>query len=94
MVGKSTWGPPLWRFIHSFALHKSKAETRRMLYGVIQLLPCDECRRHYIKYITEFPPSGDLFEWTVRLHNSVNRRLGKHVMTLTDAKYLYQNTRP
>lgn len=84
----------MWRYMHSFALHRSRSETLKMLYQVIGALPCDECRWHYIQYITERPPSGDLFAWTVQLHNSVNRRLGKPQMSLADAKRLYQNTRP
>lgn len=84
-----TWGPSLWRAIHFVALGYPSEPTGddvaaygdffRSLGGVI---PCGTCKDNYVRHLAELPPdpylaSGRLFEWTVAMHNVVNRETGK-----------------
>jgi len=54
------------------------------------------CRAFYAKYKAELPPdftSPDaFFAWGVRLHNSVNRKLGKPELTIEEALSIWRNT--
>jgi hypothetical protein len=63
------WGPAFWRCIHYMAIHKNK--------DVIDILPlhipCDDCKAEWI-----YPEvDEDLVDWSLRLHNKVNAKLGK-----------------
>ena len=50
----------------------------------VSKISCFECRKHYIQYIKEHPieickDSVEIFNWTVELHNDVNRRNNKKI---------------
>lgn len=53
--------------------------------------PCDECRPHFIKYVSDNPPENDesMLYWTVKFHNAVNKRLGKKEFTMDEALATY-----
>lgn len=56
-------------------------------------IPCGECRRHFDKFSAEHPPDftshRSYFEWTWELHESVNRKLEKHGITVDEAWSMY-----
>lgn len=56
---------------------------------------CD-CREGYQKILEEYPPdfstSEAFFAWSVALHNAVNAKLGKPVITLQEAYSIWRNT--
>ena len=84
-----TWGPSLWRAIHFVALGYPSEPTGSDVaaYGDFfrslgAVIPCDTCKNNYVRHLAELPPdpylaSGSLFEWTVAMHNVVNRETGK-----------------
>lgn len=96
----SLWGASLWRSLHAVAMgypeRPSAADTaayRRFYADLHAVLPCQTCADHYKAYVSNNPitdrdiASADaLFAWTVRLHNDVNARLGKPVMSLEEAR--------
>jgi hypothetical protein len=47
--------------------------------GYKEIIPCLSCREHFEQVLVDNPvPEADnLFEWSVDVHNIVNRRLGK-----------------
>ena len=83
------WGPSTWRAIHYVALGYPSAPSEDdvaaygAFFGSLQrVLPCESCANNYRRHLRELPiepylRSGRLFEWTVLLHNLVNRELGK-----------------
>jgi hypothetical protein len=83
------WGPKLWSFIHVTCLYSNNATARKVLYGVLNVLPCDQCQTHYRMYLSSVPPSGDLFKWSVDCHNWINIRLGKPVFSYDQALRKY-----
>lgn len=59
-------------------------------------LPCPACRQHYLDYIGQHPAPtsmngpvvkrrNDLVQWGIDLHNAVNQRTAKPVLTDADA---------
>jgi hypothetical protein len=38
------------------------------------------------------PRNGGLFTWTVQLHNSVNEKLGKPIVSVQEAENIWFNT--
>jgi len=81
----------VWAVIHGSALRYVKGVSGEMQYerfytSLAHTLECPVCIGHYIKFIHKHPPDfSDLFGWTVKLHNSVNERIGKPILTREEA---------
>jgi hypothetical protein len=98
------WGKPFWTTIHIAALGYQDNPTlvQRKNYQDFYLnlgnvLPCKKCSLNYKRHLEELPifayldSNKRLFEWTVILHNIVNRELGKQQWNLEYA-YTYYTT--
>jgi len=91
------WGKFGWGFIHNVALgypnndiSYMEKEQYRIFFTVIgDVLPCEDCRKHYKEMIKDNPPvlvdRNSIFKWTVDIHNKVNTRLNKKIITLPEA---------
>ena len=101
MSGTESWGPAAWKFLHSvtfnYSDHPSLNEQRNMeqfFYSLKNLLPCDECKNHFENEIRLHPPDTrskeTISSWLVDIHNRINRRLGKQIITYDKAKQLYE----
>lgn len=69
---------------------------------------CQVCCKHMNMYISTYPPEAcigrritvmgvsipKLFEWTVSIHNNVNRNKGKRIVTLEEAYERYRKRGP
>ena len=98
----STWGPGAWKLIHLTAAgfpmqptHQDRESFKMFLNVLGNHLPCPGCRHHFKTMLNDMPLTVDvlanrfsLFEYTVRMHNEVNKRLNKKVDT--DAKKWFQ----
>jgi len=64
------YGPAYWRFIHYFALNNVGFD---LMCQLDQYISCDTCKPSY------YPPNvnENLVNWSLNLHNSVNKKLGK-----------------
>ena len=93
------WGPGTWTMIHVVAANNPCQPTREdrdkalaFIHSLGAVLPCGSCRAHFAKLIGEsFPLTPGVlknrfsfFTWSVRVHNAVNRRLGKRVYSNPD----------
>jgi hypothetical protein len=72
-------GPKLWETLHRRALAptiKPAVESAFLTKSFPAMLPCGECRKHYLEWISQHPPEffsrTAYFLWTVDLHNHVN----------------------
>ena len=101
---KREWGPRAWHWLHNMAITYSdnpsladKQMAYRRIHKFIEGLPCEECRRHSIQYISAVPPdytdSHTLQIWVWTFHNSVNKRLGHPIFTLEEYKHMYLSER-
>ena len=90
------WGREAWHFIHLVALtyppqpsEEDKKEYLQFFESLQNVLPCEVCAIHYREKIKVNPPKltnqKDLFEWTVDIHNSVNKDNGKKTLTYEQA---------
>lgn len=103
-IDPTIFGPGTWTVSHVLSLvcdENSRKQDYKFFalyaYRMIHALPCGECRKHAVIYLDKNPiPSskiqGSLFEWTVTFHNTVNKRLKKSIMSLAEARDLYENT--
>lgn len=90
------WGPKKWNELHLVGLDASmniisKHTFLEHTFNLINEIPCEECRNHYKEILKRIPPTSmDPFEWTVVVHNEVNRRLGKQLWDTKNALNLYK----
>lgn len=101
--GKSWWGPAIWTSIHviaaSFPDYEDKVRFKHFkafMFSLTRILPCNECRRHLRQNLEVVEPIDNygqnrrrLFLWTWKLHNHVNKMLGKSEMPLATALNIY-----
>lgn len=75
---KRVWGPPMWDSLHSAA--KAGLLTPDWIADFTRRVPCGECRLHWMKLLQQIPPRyDDQYQWSVDVHNEVNKRIGKPV---------------
>ena len=94
MPPPSVWGPPLWKVLHGIgymtakglpSLHKdSERECIWLVTHMEYIIPCRECIAHFFAYKQKnhIPKVyTNIGEWLCGLHNSVNEKLGKEVVS-------------
>lgn len=99
----SVWGPFFWHTIHIVAIGYPKNPTyidkkcaKEFYESLSYLIPCSVCRTHYKEHITSNPLTPfldsrtDLIKWTVDIHNSVNKMLGKPEWTMEEVMSYYE----
>lgn len=94
------WGPAGWKFLHTITFAYPDQPTLQQqrsatdLFTSLQdMLPCPACQGHYQEFLKQNPipvsNAVDLQKWLVNLHNSVNQRLQKPLVTYEQAKQMY-----
>lgn len=104
-IAPHVWGPHAWKFMHAVALTypdapsaEEKQAAQQFFSSLQYLLPCESCKLNYVKELKMFPlqpaleSKQKLNEWLTALHNSVNKRLNKTVMTPEQVlQYVFDN---
>lgn len=100
----SRWGPAYWTAFHisAFDLDATKegdrlASLRALLVHFPSILPCSVCSQHLREVYASHPvprpdPSGSgsiVARWSVRVHNAVNARLNRPILSFEEAVALY-----
>ena len=82
-----SFGPYFWGAFHLACLAAADKEALKTFIETYQMiLPCFWCRLHFSQVLAENPiPDIDQFRWSVTVHNIVNEKLGKPVMTYEEA---------
>lgn len=101
-IPPTTWGPFFWHTMHLVALgypnkpsYAEKRAAKEFYESLTHLIPCPTCKLHYADNLKEIPVSPsldtkkDLFRWTVKMHNMVNKQLGKPEIQELDAIAFY-----
>lgn len=98
------WGYHYWMSLHItsyfYPIKASRIQRDRMVQRILSIpneLPCEECQYHSAAYIQKnFNRLPDicsgrdkLFAFFVDFHNQVNKRYGKKIYTVEEAKKLY-----
>ena len=86
------WGKEGWRFIHFVAVTyqpSKKDEYLKFFQNLPEILPCPVCGEHFKQNMANLPPRMEsnqtLFEWSVDMHNLVNKENGKKIYTYDQA---------
>lgn len=73
------WGPPAWKALHDAAAAGELNQTWLHKFTYTRV-PCGECRQHWLGLLQKFPLDvKNQYEWSVMIHNEVNKRLGKPI---------------
>lgn len=104
MTSPLHWGKHFWYTLHitSLAFPDEPTEEQKEVYRQFyqkfgKILPCKKCAVNYELHLSELPidaalrNSRSLFNWTVDLHNTVNRSLGKPLWPMDRAWEYYMN---
>ena len=97
----SVWGPFFWHTIHIIALGYPKNPTytdkkcvKEFYESLAFLLPCTICKKHYREHLANNPLTPfldsrkDILKWTIDIHNSVNKMLGRNTEDFHEAKVI------
>ena len=98
VTSTADWGPVTWAALHIYAAKKypenpteeqRQKTTTLMQVWVPELIPCGICAYHFNKHAQEIYPHTEsnlaLSKWLIGIHNEVNRRTGRPVLTLEEA---------
>lgn len=98
------WARPLWRIIHTIGIifdpEKNCSSVKEFFNTLSMYIPCPFCKEHYINFCRANPINNvihakstreEVFNWTVLLHNDVNRKLFKPFVDEKRAWKVYEN---
>ncbi len=95
-----SWKQYTWYLFHIFALgydDKYRDKYIDFFESMRTIIPCKECKKNYIYKMDK---DGDwkqnickekIFDWTVGLHNNVNKMQGKEIWTYDKARVYYEH---
>ena len=103
----SIWGPHLWFIMHliSFEYPIQPTEYDKRIYhdfytSLKDVIPCEDCRKHYRDHITKYPLTphldsrDNLVKWVIQVHNFVNTSIGKPTYTIQQVMEIYKDLKP
>ena len=101
------WGPFMWFILHIITfnypdkpLPNHKESYRDFFNSLKNVIPCEQCRKHYAVHIKQYPISPhldskkNLIEWLIYIHNMVNISLNKRTFTTEEVLTIYENLEP
>lgn len=99
--GPLCWGPLQWMSLHQMARGypqkpsaEKQAAVRAYVIALIDLLPCSICAVHWkaVAPTVNTESRNAFLRWTIDVHNKVNKRTGKPVLTYPEALDTILNT--
>ena len=97
-MNPKVWGPKLWFSLHTITLNYPKKPTykHKKIYNnffinLQYILPCSSCAVNYKKHLDKYPIKEnldcrkDLVLWLIKIHNEVNKQLGKPTIKASEA---------
>ena len=95
------WQRITWHLFHTISLNYNEKYNDQYIkfFNTFKvIIPCRICRNHYIQNINKENMqienninSDRIFNWTIDLHNSVNKMHRKKTWTYDNARNYYQN---
>ena len=93
------WGSNLWIFLHLLTFDYNpeiKQEHKIFLNNLSNILPCEDCKKEYKKYMTIkkinaiLKSKDDYIKGIWEFHNDVNKRLNKKQLTFNKFIEIYK----
>jgi len=106
----AAWGPILWQILHGFAERAGQGsafgagdearEWQKFIKATGEMLPCEECRDHFVKYtssnpltqFTEIPSSllkTKVKSWFWQIHTDIVTEYNKEVLPYEQLESVY-----
>lgn len=99
---KIVWTKTFWEFLHTMSLYplgfsSDISTVIEVIHSLHFMIPCSECKEHF----TDFKRTNNLhnyyeidnrlgiFRWTVDLHNYVNEKIGKPILSFDEALQIW-----
>ena len=89
-------GPRFWAELHLFSLRNKNCSDVNFIKNWFKnwadSIPWNgcPCQQHFEEYCKQFPPDfSDLWKWGIGVHNDVNLRNGRSVLSLAEAENLW-----
>lgn len=104
----STWGPPLWHFLHTMSFNypvnpslEDKNNYRNFILSLENILPCGACRKNFKTNLRQLPltisnmDNRETFSrYVYNLHELINRMLKKSSgLSYCDVRERYEHFR-
>jgi hypothetical protein len=103
-INPTVFGPYVWAAIHLICLgapthlnEHQKMSYKNFFTLLPNVLPCRSCGDHLHENLQNLPidnhlnTSDELFTWSVKLHNLVNKQLKKQSISESDAKKFWSS---
>ena len=95
-INAENWGKQAWHFLHTICYNypeqpteADKKDYTEYIDAFQRVLPCPYCAEHFKELLVVLPPKFDnkaeLFNWSVDIHNEVNKTNGKPVLSYEQA---------
>lgn len=98
----SNWGPILWKIIHTIAFNSpeniSQNDYINFYKSIENIIPCSICKQEYSNKLRIFPlinyfkSKREIEEWSIKIHNSINRINKKKEYNYDEVKKIYKNS--
>ena len=98
------WGPSGWIFLHSITLNypdnpsqKDKQNYKHFFESLQFTIPCEKCKTHYQENLQKYSLDNalnnkeTLFNWLVNIHNEVNEKNNKDILSYDKVKQIYKD---
>jgi hypothetical protein len=102
LISKEFWANPIWYILHFSAYHAPIILNKQWSLGykafvccLMITLPCSICRNHLKETLPKVPIDNylftreSIFEWSVDLHNLVNKDIHKPIINIQEALKMY-----
>ena len=103
LIPKKNWGNLLWNYIHNICIidletpEKNAKESKKvilLLKNIKNVIPCIICKKEWKQNLLSLENIDlykrlSLFHWSWEIHNIVNKRLHKPLITYETALSLY-----
>ena len=104
VISNRHWGNPLWTLLHTITVVdnsdpaiqlRDSMRVIEILRNIHMIIPCHKCAAHYQEFFqTEIEGQDlhrrmELFDLLVDFHNQINKKLGKPIKTLDEARLLW-----
>jgi len=80
---------------HWAELHSQQNPTEEWFADWLRRIPgrsCNRCAKNFEEILQANPPRyDDFFAWSVEVHNAVNQKLNKPILTLEDAMQIWRS---
>lgn len=107
LLSKHDWGTIFWTYIHTICVIDGKdgirersERAKEILEKIDLLIFCKQCIKSYTDLLIQYPLGDidldkpmELFRWTVKVHNEINKKLNKPEYTYEQAVNVWSTHR-